>query len=35
MVGKHKDPQTFTRYDHRRENLDRNPVNSPAYEDGE
>jgi hypothetical protein len=35
MMGKHKDPKTFMRYDHRRENLDRNAVNFLAYEDEE
>jgi hypothetical protein len=35
MMGKRKDPKIFIRYDHRRENLGRNAVNFPAYEDEE
>ena len=33
MVTKHKDPKTIMRYDHARENLDQNPVNSLNYEE--
>jgi integrase/recombinase XerD len=31
MVTKHKDPKTIMRYDHARENLDSNPVNSLSW----
>lgn len=33
MVTKHKDPKTIQRYDHARENLDSNPVNSLNYDE--
>lgn len=33
MVTKHKDPRSVQRYDHARENLDHNPVNTLSYED--
>jgi len=33
MVTKHKDPKTVMRYDHARENLDRNPINTFGYEE--
>jgi len=32
MVTKHKDPKTIMRYDHARENLDNNPVNTLTWE---
>jgi site-specific recombinase XerD len=32
MVTKHRDPKTVMRYDHARENLDNNPVNTFSYE---
>jgi integrase len=35
MVTKHRDPKTVMRYDHARENLDNNPINSFNYEPGE
>ena len=35
MVTKHRDPKTVMRYDHARENLDQNPINSFSYEPGE
>ena len=34
MVTKHRDPRSVQRYDHARENLDHNPVNTLTYEDG-
>ena len=34
MVTKHRDPRSVQRYDHARENLDLNPVNTLTYEDG-
>lgn len=34
MVTKHRDPRSVQRYDHARENLDHNPVNTLSYEDG-
>ena len=33
MMSKHKDPKTVMRYDHGRENLDRNAVNFLGYEE--
>jgi integrase/recombinase XerD len=33
MVTKHRDPRSVQRYDHARENLDYNPVNTLSYED--
>lgn len=33
MVTKHKDPKTVMRYDHARDNLDNNPINTFGYED--
>jgi integrase/recombinase XerD len=33
MVTKHKDPKTVMRYDHARENLDNNPINTFGYDD--
>ncbi len=33
MVTKHRDPRSVQRYDHARENLDNNPVNTLTYED--
>ena len=33
MMSKHKDPKTVMRYDHGRENLEQNAVNSLQYED--
>jgi site-specific recombinase XerD len=33
MVTKHKDPKTVMRYDHARENLDKNPINTFGYEE--
>jgi integrase/recombinase XerD len=33
MVTKHKDPKTIMRYDHARDNLDNNPVNTLNWED--
>lgn len=33
MVTKHKDPKTIMRYDHGRENLDTNPINTLSYEE--
>lgn len=33
MVTKHKDPKTIMRYDHARENLDSNPVNTLSWEE--
>jgi integrase/recombinase XerD len=33
MVTKHRDPKTVMRYDHARENLDANPVNTLAYDE--
>jgi integrase len=33
MVTKHKDPKTVMRYDHARENLDNNPINTFGYEE--
>jgi integrase/recombinase XerD len=33
MVTKHKDPKTVMRYDHARENLDNNPVNTFGYDE--
>lgn len=33
MVTKHKDPKTIMRYDHARENLDSNPVNTLNWDD--
>lgn len=33
MVTKHRDPRSVQRYDHARENLDHNPVNTLSYED--
>lgn len=33
MVTKHKDPKTVMRYDHARENLERNPINTFGYEE--
>jgi integrase/recombinase XerD len=33
MMSKHKDPKTVMRYDHARENLDRNAVNFLGYEE--
>lgn len=33
MVTKHKDPKTVMRYDHARENLDNNPINTFRYDD--
>ncbi|HEX8633527.1 MAG TPA: tyrosine-type recombinase/integrase [Pyrinomonadaceae bacterium] len=33
MVTKHKDPKTVMRYDHARENLDTNPVNTLSWEE--
>ena len=33
MMSKHKDPKTVMKYDHSRENLDRNAVNFLQYED--
>jgi site-specific recombinase XerD len=33
MVTKHKDPKTVMRYDHARENLDNNPINTFDYKD--
>ena len=33
MVTKHRDPKTVMRYDHARENLENNPVNTFGYED--
>ena len=35
MMSKHKDPKTVMRYDHGRENPDRNAVNFLGYEDEE
>ena len=32
MVTKHKDPKTIMKYDHARENLDQNPVNTLSYD---
>jgi integrase/recombinase XerD len=32
MVTKHKDPKTVMRYDHARENLDNNPVNTLSWD---
>ena len=32
MVTKHKDPKTVMRYEHARENLDKNPINTFDYE---
>lgn len=34
MVTKHRDPRSVQRYDHARENLEQNPVNTLSYEDG-
>lgn len=33
MVSKHRDPRSVQRYDHARENLDHNPVNTLSYEE--
>jgi len=33
MVTKHRDPKTVMRYDHARENLENNPINTFGYED--
>lgn len=33
MVTKHKDPKTVMRYDHARENLEKNPINTFGYEE--
>lgn len=33
MVTKHRDPKTVMRYDHARENLDKNPINTFGYEE--
>jgi integrase/recombinase XerD len=33
MVTKHRDPKTVMRYDHARENLDKNPINTFSYEE--
>jgi integrase/recombinase XerD len=33
MVTKHRDPKTVMRYDHARDNLDKNPINTFNYED--
>lgn len=33
MVTKHKDPKTVMRYDHARENLDNNSINTFDYDD--
>ncbi len=33
MVTKHRDPKTVMRYDHARENLENNPVNTFGYEE--
>jgi site-specific recombinase XerD len=33
MVTKHRDPKTVMRYDHARENLDNNPINTFGYEE--
>jgi integrase/recombinase XerD len=33
MVTKHRDPRSVQRYDHARENLERNPVNTLSYEE--
>ncbi len=33
MMSKHKDLKTVMRYDHGRENLDQNAVNSLGYDD--
>ncbi len=33
MVTKHRDPKTVMRYDHARENLNNNPINTFRYED--
>jgi site-specific recombinase XerD len=33
MVTKHKDPKTVMRYDHARENLDKNPINTFGYDE--
>ena len=32
MVTKHRDPKTVMRYDHARDNLENNPINSLTYE---
>jgi site-specific recombinase XerD len=34
MVTKHRDPRSVQRYDHARENLEQNPVNTLSYDDG-
>jgi site-specific recombinase XerD len=34
MVTKHRDPRSVQRYDHARENLELNPVNTLSYDDG-
>jgi len=34
MVTKHRDPRSVQRYDHARENLEQNPVNTLSYEEG-
>jgi site-specific recombinase XerD len=33
MVTKHRDPRSVQRYDHARENLEQNPVNTLSYDD--
>ena len=33
VMSKHKDPKTVMRYDHGRENLDQNAVNSLGYDE--
>ncbi|HVG20247.1 MAG TPA: tyrosine-type recombinase/integrase [Blastocatellia bacterium] len=35
MVTKHRDPRSVQRYDHGRENLDNNPVNTLSYDEDE
>jgi hypothetical protein len=32
-VTKHRDPRSVQRYDHARENLDNNPVNTLSYDE--
>jgi len=34
MVTKHRDPRSVQRYDHARDNLELNPVNTLSYDDG-
>jgi hypothetical protein len=33
MMSKHRDPKTVMRYDHERDDLERNPVNRLSYDE--